>query len=298
VTLADEILLALRRNPQGCSDAELALLLGKNHQHVNQTCGRLAVQGRIERDSGQRPIMNRIRPPAEAQPRERSINSLVPEPQPRSPFAGAATRAGQPPESATWVARDFVLVGSLELERDEDGRPRELLPQSLYAKAATKPLNRHGAGPFCRFRLAEPPTSAGVYVLTENRDPVYVGICEDFSRRWGQTGYGSISPVNCFVGGQSTNCKINARVLEGSGSTRQRREDALLRSKRYEHSRPHGMALGKPGSHILREQGCASRRMLVTQSRSEVHQHGCRQQCRDVNPNEAARRIAEPGLAV
>lgn len=40
-----------------------------------------------------------------------------------------------------------------------------------------------------------------------------MGECLDLSSRFNM-GYGQISPRNCFVGGQSTNCKINRHVLE------------------------------------------------------------------------------------
>lgn len=121
-----------------------------------------------------------------------------------------------PAQSMTVLGRGFILVGQLSLTRDDDGEPRQFMPQALYKSAQLKPLNRHGEGPFCRFTLPGATSGMGVYVLTEDRQAVYVGICEDLARRWGPTGYGSISPVNCYVGGQSTNCKINARVLSGS----------------------------------------------------------------------------------
>ena len=39
-----------------------------------------------------------------------------------------------------------------------------------------------------------------------------MGECEDLSSRY-NTGYGKISSLNCFVGGQSTNCKINTNIF-------------------------------------------------------------------------------------
>lgn len=41
----------------------------------------------------------------------------------------------------------------------------------------------------------------------------YVGETTDLEQRWGATGYGQISPRNCFVGGQDTNCRINNLLL-------------------------------------------------------------------------------------
>lgn len=215
LTLADEILNVLLATPQGLSDADLAGRLGKSHQHVNQTCARLAAQGRIERDASDRPILNRALdaqtgPRQDCLPRGAVAAKAARRPVPRSAEASGSV------ESVMWIERPFTLVGALAVDRDQAGQPLAFMPQALYAKAGLKVLNRHGTGPFCRFRLPAAPPGAGVYVVTEDGLPVYVGICENLARRWGQSGYGSISPVNCFVGGQSTNCKINARILAGS----------------------------------------------------------------------------------
>jgi hypothetical protein len=107
----------------------------------------------------------------------------------------------------------FQRVGAINPERDASGSVRESMPQSRYAKADTTPLNPNGAGPFCRFSVAQGTHAPGVYVLTLDGAPVYAGKCENLARRWGGMGYGAISPKNCFVGGQSTNCKINNRIL-------------------------------------------------------------------------------------
>jgi hypothetical protein len=53
----------------------------------------------------------------------------------------------------------------------------------------------------------------GVYILTVNGEPYYVGECENLSKRY-NTGYGQISTRNCFKGGQSTNCRINKLIFE------------------------------------------------------------------------------------
>ena len=74
------------------------------------------------------------------------------------------------------------------------------------------PLNRYGAGPFCRFRIPRDIRVAGVYVISRNETVLYVGECEHLSQRFNM-GYGQISPRNCFKGGQETNCRINALVL-------------------------------------------------------------------------------------
>jgi hypothetical protein len=118
-------------------------------------------------------------------------------------------------DARKWLGLDFVHVGAIEPERDAAGTVREFMPQERYVKGAGKRLNPHGAGPFCRIRVPGAPLVAGVYVLLADGEPVYVGICRNLAGRWGSTGYGSIQPINCFVGGQSTNCKINNRILTG-----------------------------------------------------------------------------------
>ncbi|GAB4287552.1 MAG: hypothetical protein Kow0067_12640 [Coriobacteriia bacterium] len=107
----------------------------------------------------------------------------------------------------------FERVGAINPERDATGAIREFMPQSRYAKTDTTPLNPNGGGPFCRFSVGQGINAAGVYVLTLDGAPVYAGKCENLAKRWGGMGYGAISPKNCFVGGQSTNCKINNRIL-------------------------------------------------------------------------------------
>ena len=113
----------------------------------------------------------------------------------------------------SFAGLEFELIGTVQPERQADGPVREFMPQSRYAKASTVPLNPNGAGPFCRFRVARDVHEPGVYVLTLDGTPVYAGKCTDLAERWGPRGYGAISPKNCFVGGQSTNCKVNNRAL-------------------------------------------------------------------------------------
>lgn len=107
---------------------------------------------------------------------------------------------------------DFVL--EIEPEKDGDGKFFELMPQSRYKRYGIDRLNRHGQGPFCRFRVPRDMPYSGVYAVTVSGIISYIGECVNFSVRWGPTQYGTISPKNCFVGGQSTNCKINSRVLK------------------------------------------------------------------------------------
>jgi hypothetical protein len=107
----------------------------------------------------------------------------------------------------------FLRICAIDVKRDEEGVPMEYLPQGRYDNQAGHKLNPHGKGPFCQFLLPTLSESAGVYAIVVGEEVVYIGECQNLSERYGPRGYGVIHPRNCYVGGQSTNCKINARVL-------------------------------------------------------------------------------------
>ena len=108
----------------------------------------------------------------------------------------------------------FTRVDSFDLERTSDGIPCNYMPQKEYFRAKTTPLNPHGTGPFCRLKVKGLPAGPGVYALIVDGEVVYVGRAQNLSERWGPRGYARISPRNCYVGGQSTNCKINGSILK------------------------------------------------------------------------------------
>ena len=97
-------------------------------------------------------------------------------------------------------------------ERERDGTIVTHTPHLRYENSSAT-LHKFGAGPFCRFRPPALSKRSGVYILTVNGDPRYVGECANLRTRF-ETGYGNISPRNCFQGGQSTNCKVNQLILE------------------------------------------------------------------------------------
>jgi hypothetical protein len=107
----------------------------------------------------------------------------------------------------------FGFIATIDPDRDGDGQVREDQPQSRYKNRKGLPLNRHGAGAFCRFRIPKGLDFAGVYALTVDDDIAYVGKCQRLTERFNM-GYGNISPRNCFKGGQSTNCKVNKLILQ------------------------------------------------------------------------------------
>ncbi len=108
---------------------------------------------------------------------------------------------------------DFEYVQDIKPVVDRYGRILEYSPQGQYDKRDSFALNRHGSGTFCRFSI-NPKWSgvSGVYTFFIDDKLVYIGQASDFAKRFNM-GYGNISPKNCYVGGQSTNCKINKLVL-------------------------------------------------------------------------------------
>jgi hypothetical protein len=107
-------------------------------------------------------------------------------------------------------------VGPIEPQRSPSGALLSAEPHLRYAKAAGARLLPDGAGPFCSFRIPSREVDAGVYVVTLDGEPVYVGEAQNLAERFNGRGYGSISPRNCYVGGQSTNLRINRHLLEAA----------------------------------------------------------------------------------
>lgn len=106
---------------------------------------------------------------------------------------------------------EFDFICYVEPEQDSQNNIKKFFPQERYKKKGQVKLNKYGSGPFCRIIV---PTlkKEGVYILFLDDKPIYVGECQEFSKRW-NVGYGNISPRNCFEGGQPTNCRINNLIL-------------------------------------------------------------------------------------
>lgn len=114
----------------------------------------------------------------------------------------------------------FVKAATIEPDRDRWGRVVEEMPQSRYRGVHTKSLHRFGAGPFCHFTVRGLPPQEGVYCVVIDNEVVYVGRSDDLERIWGSTGIATISPSACYVGGQSTNCKVNHGILRAAQANR------------------------------------------------------------------------------
>ncbi len=103
---------------------------------------------------------------------------------------------------------EFTYVCDIAPVRTADGSVQQFMPQGRYMNAKNLPLSSYGSGPFCKFMISTRLQVAGVYALASDEVAHYVGETDNLSRRF-NSGYGNISPRNCFKGGQDTNCRVN-----------------------------------------------------------------------------------------
>jgi hypothetical protein len=108
----------------------------------------------------------------------------------------------------------FQFIQNLNPECDNTGQIKQFMPQLRYAKSSTSQLNPYGKGPFCKFAISSKwANQSGVYVLLCDEELLYIGECINLHNRF-NSGYGNISPANCYQGRQHTNCKINTMILK------------------------------------------------------------------------------------
>ncbi|ESL02563.1 toxin-antitoxin system, antitoxin component, ribbon-helix-helix domain protein [Catonella morbi ATCC 51271] len=105
----------------------------------------------------------------------------------------------------------FTFIQDLIPDRNKDGNVIKYRPQDAYENKGSVELLHYGKGNFCRFRI-EADGGAGVYLWVVDGQIIYIGETANLRQRF-NAGYGNISPRNCYVGGQSTNCKMNKAVL-------------------------------------------------------------------------------------
>lgn len=105
----------------------------------------------------------------------------------------------------------FTYIQDLIPECDAAGNAIKYYPQAEYDNKAGLALLYHGKGAFCRFSIAA-DNWPGVYLWVVDGQIIYIGETAGLKQRF-NAGYGNISPRNCYVGGQSTNCKMNKVVL-------------------------------------------------------------------------------------
>ena len=113
----------------------------------------------------------------------------------------------------TLLNYDFEFVQDINPVLDNYGKINEFFPQERYKNKDNLELNNHGDGAFCKFAI-HPRWSgvSGVYAFYIDDTLAYIGQALDLAKRFNM-GYGTIAPRNCYVRGQSTNCKINKLVL-------------------------------------------------------------------------------------
>lgn len=115
----------------------------------------------------------------------------------------------------------FDFAGAIDADREASGELRLVRPHQRFANPRVLRLNAYGLGPFVRLAVLPLPDRPGVYAVCEEPgDVLYVGRARDsLRRRWGRQGYSVIDPRNCFVGGQSTNCRVNSLIAERLGKS-------------------------------------------------------------------------------
>lgn len=74
-------------------------------------------------------------------------------------------------------------------------------------------LHTYGRGPFTFLDLDQLPSTPAAYVIVRAVTILYVGMTKNLDQRWGHLGYEVISVFDCYVGGATTNCRINNLIM-------------------------------------------------------------------------------------
>ena len=110
-------------------------------------------------------------------------------------------------EKISLLGYEFRLIQQIIPECNADGSVKKYYPQQEFNNVKKLPLLKNGGGAFCRFRIVANDVP-GVYLWIESGEVVYIGETANLRTRF-NSGYGVIYPRNCFMGGQSTNCRMN-----------------------------------------------------------------------------------------
>lgn len=96
---------------------------------------------------------------------------------------------------------DALGIFLLELKREGDQSYRRF-------------LNKYGDLSYCTFEICEAKylNAIGVYAYFSGNELMYIGRCKDSMKKRVNNGYGKIHPKNCYLDGQSTNCRLNALI--------------------------------------------------------------------------------------
>ena len=110
----------------------------------------------------------------------------------------------------------FVKHGPITLVPNPASSDGLYYPQRNYDNKRNHPLlpGISMDTPFCKFQ-PDLPSVSGVYIWVDQKtgEIEYIGEALDLRSRF-NTGYGNISPRNPFVGGQSTNVRMNRFTLQ------------------------------------------------------------------------------------
>jgi hypothetical protein len=213
-----------------CDDCLPGEAILRRRQQANAEC-RLWREGEVNRGRGTCALCGGVKlvnwslaPTTRAANMSVRASGLVPATgdfQPQSTAQPLPTRKASP-GTAPWPPAEaaircfgdyaFARVCEIQPERDRAGQVRSFTPHEHSPNSRSLPLHVYGSGPFCRFRIPSDLPLEGVYLLVVRDIVRYVGECENLSRRY-NAGYGQISPRSCFIGGQSTNCKVNGLLF-------------------------------------------------------------------------------------
>lgn len=77
-------------------------------------------------------------------------------------------------------------------------------------------LNNFGDLSYSNFVISSEKffSEKGVYAYYVGGDLMYIGRCKDSIKKRVNQGYGKIHPKNCYIDGQSTNCRLNALITK------------------------------------------------------------------------------------
>ena len=73
-------------------------------------------------------------------------------------------------------------------------------------------LNKYGDSKFCSYKIKNFLKDKGIYCYIVNDEIKYIGRCKKSFKIRINNDYGKITPYNCLINGQSTNCNINSRI--------------------------------------------------------------------------------------
>ena len=111
------------------------------------------------------------------------------------------------------MEKNFIEIFSLKFQKDDLG---EIFEEDVYDRFVNNEnikLHGYGQGPFCRFSIDEHwKDKSGVFAFVVEGKPLYIGSTVNLHRII-NSDIGRISPSSCYIGGQSTNCRINHSIL-------------------------------------------------------------------------------------